>query len=158
MISIIAAVAKNNVIGKKGALPWHLPEDLKHFRRITLGKTVVMGQKTLDSIVAVIGKPLPDRKNVVLTRNLAYKAPEGVVVYYDLNKALSELSDDDIFIAGGGEIFKQTFDLAQKLYITHIDQEPEGDVYFPEITPEKWLKTSEEKREGFSFAIYERKN
>ncbi len=161
-ISIIAAVAKNGVIGKENALPWYLPEDLKRFRALTTGKTVLMGRKTFESIMHKLGKPLPNRTNIVITRDKGYQIPitdsssdERVVVYNNLNKAIEDYKDRDLFIIGGGQIYKQTIDLADVLYITHVDQEIDGDVYFPEIDLSKWQKVEEEKHEGFSFTIYQ---
>lgn len=154
-ISIVAAVAKNRVIGKENALPWYLPEDLKRFRHLTTGKTVLMGRKTFESIMRKLGKPLPNRKNVVVTGNLGYQVPEGVVVYNDLQKAISDLKNEELMIIGGGQIYKQTIDKADILYITHVDQEIDGDVYFPKIDLSKWQKVEEEKHEGFSFVIYQ---
>lgn len=156
-IALIAAVAKNNVIGKKGAMPWYLPEDLKRFKKITTGHVVLMGRKTFESILEHLGKPLPDRTNFVITRDDSYQVPEGVVVYTDLEKALSDYQDQDLYVIGGGEIFSQTFDRADKLYITHIDKEYDGDVFFPEIDPSVWQKAAEEKHEGFEFAEYVKK-
>src|SRR3954465_9619912 len=95
------AVAENLVIGGDNDLPWYLPEDLKHFKKITLGKTVLMGRKTFDSIIKRLNKPLPERKNVVITRQKDYKAPQGVLVFNSLDDALKELSSEDIYIIGG---------------------------------------------------------
>ncbi|MBI4050623.1 MAG: dihydrofolate reductase [Candidatus Doudnabacteria bacterium] len=155
-ISIIAAVAKNGVIGKENALPWYLPEDLKRFKELTSGKTVMMGRKTFESIMKRNGKPLPNRKNVVITKQEDYPVPEGVLVYNDLKKALLDLKSENLFVIGGGEIYRQTIDVAGVLYITHVDQEIEGDVYFPKIGETKWKKVLEERREGFSFVTYMR--
>ena len=155
-LAIIAAVAKNNVIGKRNALPWYIPEDLKRFKLLTTGKTVLMGRKTSDSIIQNLGKPLPNRKNVVITSQSDYRVPDGVVVYNNLKKALEELKNEEVMVSGGGEIYKQTIDFAEKLYITHVDKEVDGDVFFPEIDSNKWKKISEEKHEGFSFTEYER--
>lgn len=156
MIAIIAAVAKNGVIGDKNNLPWYLPEDLKRFKEITAGKTVLMGRKTFESIIARLGKPLPNRLNVVVTRNTSYQVPVGAVVEADIHSAFKNHASGDIFIIGGGEIYKQTIDLADTLYITHIDKEIQGDVSFPKIDSRKWKLESEEKHEGYSFAIYKR--
>src|ERR1700691_1833991 len=101
------AVSENLVIGKGNNLPWHLPEDLKHFKELTIGKTVVMGRKTYESIVARLNKPLPGRKNVVITRQTDYKVPDGVLVFKSLEDAFQELSSNDIYIIGGAEIYKQ---------------------------------------------------
>ncbi|MDP3741604.1 MAG: dihydrofolate reductase [bacterium] len=156
MISLIAAIDKNRVIGHENDLPWYLPEDLKHFRKLTTGMTVLMGRKTYDSIVRRLGKPLPGRKNVVVTRDPAFPAPEGVLVYNDLSKAISDLQNDDLFVIGGGQIFSQTIDLADTLHITHVDMKAPGDIYFPQIDPGKWKKIEEEKHDTFSFCTYKR--
>jgi len=155
-LAIIAAVAKNNVIGKSNSLPWYLPEDLKRFKQLTTGKTVLMGRKTYESVINRLGKPLPNRKNVVITSQVDYSVSEGVIVYNDLNKALDELKNDEVLISGGAKIYEQTIDLVDKLYITHINREVDGDVLFPKIDLNKWKKISEERHEGFSFVEYER--
>lgn len=157
-ISLIAAIDKNRVIGHENDLPWYLPEDLKRFKALTMGKTVLMGRKTYDSIIKRLGKPLPGRKNVVVTRGASFQVPEGVFVYNDLNKAISDLKDEDLFIIGGGEIFKQTIDLADTLYITHVDMEAPGNVFFPEIDAKnkKWQKVEEEGHDNFTFCTYTR--
>ena len=156
MISIIAAVAENNVIGVKNGLPWNLPEDLKHFREITMGKTVLMGRNTFLSIMDILKKPFPGRTNVVISNNPDDKVPEGVLLYNDLEKALQDLADKEVFVAGGAMIFSQMINRVDKLFITHIHKAYEGDVKFPEISPAVWKKTKEEPREGFTFTEYER--
>lgn len=153
---IVAAVAKNNVIGKEGGLPWYIPEDLKHFKELTTGHTVLMGRKTFESIMKRNNKPLPNRTNVVITRDDNFQAPPGVIVYHDLEEALNKLSGQDIYVVGGGQIYKQTIDKADVLYITHVDKDIEGDVYFPEIETDKCKKVEDEKHQGFSFAKYEK--
>lgn len=155
-ISLVAAIDRNNVIGHENALPWYLPEDLKRFRKLTTGKTVLMGRKTFDSIIKRNGKPLPNRKNIVVTRNKDFKAPEGVLVYDDLESALNDHSNEDLFVIGGGQIFEQTIDKAQTLYITHVDIQAQGDIYFPDIDPAKWQKVDEEKHDGHTFCTYKR--
>ena len=105
MLSLIAAIAQNNCIGKNNKLPWHLPEDLKHFKKITAGKTVLMGRKTYESIVGYLGKPLPKRKNLVITRNTNYPVPDQVFVYNSIEKALQDNIDEEIFIIGGAGIY-----------------------------------------------------
>lgn len=155
-ISIIAAVAKNGVIGKEGSLPWYLPEDLQRFRMLTTGKTVLMGRKTFESILRKLGKPLPNRKNVVITRNSAYRVPEGVFLSTDLQKAISDGKNEDLFIIGGGEIYRQTIAEADVLYLTQVNQEIDGDVYFPEIDLTKWQKAEEEQHKDFTFTKYKK--
>ncbi len=144
-ISLIAAVGKNRVIGNHGRLPWSLPADMKYFRDATRGHAVVMGRKTYESV----GHPLPDRTNIVVTRQEGYSAP-GCVVVASLDDAfakaaeVAEIADgakstnDEIFVIGGGELYKESIARADKLYITQVAAAPEGDAYFPEIDPAVW--------------------
>jgi dihydrofolate reductase len=156
MIAIIAAVAKNNIIGVKNELPWYLPEDLKRFKQLTLGKTVVMGRKTYDSIISRLKKPLPGRTSVVISRqNL--QLPSGVELYNSLDEALASHQGQDIFIIGGQQIFNQSLDLADTLYITYLNKDYEGDAFFPKIDESYWQMTEDEKHEGYSFLIYKKK-
>jgi len=157
-LTLVAAVAKNGVIGASNALPWYIPEDLKHFKQVSTGKTVLMGRNTFDSIMERLKKPLPDRINVVVTRNLDFKAPDGVLVFRDLDSALTYLSDrDEVIVAGGGQIYSQTINRADKLILTEVDKEIEGDVYFPEYDKTNWKETQREDINGFSWVEYERK-
>lgn len=156
MLTLIAAVATNGVIGKNNELPWHLPEDLKHFKTLTTGHTVLMGRKTFESIVTRLGKPLPERKNIVITRQTDYQVPEGVFVYQDIETALKNHAEEKIFVIGGAEMYRQTIDLADTLEITHVDQTVDGDATFPFIDPKIWHPTAEEKHEDFSFVTYSR--
>lgn len=157
MIALIAAVAKNGVIGANNDLPWNLPEDLKRFRALTVGKTVIMGRKTFDSIFTRLGKPLPNRTNVVITRQTDIKLPDGVIVQSSIEDALRSHGGSDIFVIGGGEIFRQTIELADTLYITHVHTEVEGDSHFPKIDLKKWKLVSDEAQSGgYSFATYKR--
>ncbi len=156
MLSIIAAVANKNVIGVKNDLPWNIPEDLKRFRVLTSGKTVLMGRNTYLSIVGRLGKPLPNRTNIVISNNPEDKFPEGVISYNNLDKALEDLKDKDVFVIGGAMIYKQLLPKADKLYITHIDKDYEGDAFFPEIDLSIWKKVWQEPHEGFSFVNYEK--
>lgn len=157
MITLVAAVAKNGVIGKNGALPWHLPEDLKHFKEITMGKKVLMGRVTFDSILARIGKPLPNRTNIVVSSDTNYQVPEGVELYNSLDKVLDKYADEEICVAGGASIYDQTINKADRLYITKIHQNYKGDVYFPPIDKQTWLELTCENHEGYSFVTYERR-
>ncbi|HLC69525.1 MAG TPA: dihydrofolate reductase [Patescibacteria group bacterium] len=138
-IVIVAAIAKNNVIGSNNALPWHYPEELKWFKEITEGKTILMGRRTFESILAKQGKPLKKRKHIILTHDLSYRVPDGVFIYHDLKKALKDL-EETIYVIGGGTVYKQTTDLAQEMYITHIDKEYSGDVFFPSLHESDWKK------------------
>ncbi len=127
-LSLIAAVARNGAIGKDNTLLWRLPEDLKFFKRTTLGCPVIMGRKTWDSI----GRPLPGRRNIVVTRNTAWRA-EGAEVCHDLDSALVATANaPKVFVIGGGELYAQSLPLADELVLTEVDADFEGDTFFPE--------------------------
>src|SRR5690554_4301150 len=134
MLAAMVAVSKNGVIGKDNALPWHYKRDLQYFKEVTMGHTVLMGRKTFDSIVKKLGRPLPGRKNVVVTHNPLFSYPE-VEVVLDLKEyvAKHKNTEEEIFVIGGAQIFKETLAMCDSLYITHIDKEYEGDVFFPEV-------------------------
>ena len=137
-LSIIVAMSKNRVIGKDNKMPWHLSNDLKNFKKITIGKTIVMGRLTYDSI----GKPLPERKNIVLSRNLI---DSNVFIFDNFEEVLNfTKNEDEVFIIGGQDIYSQTIDKVNKLYLTTIDANIEGDKYFPEIDISKWKKIRSE--------------
>lgn len=155
--SLIAAVAKNNCIGVNNKIPWNIPEDFKYFKETTMGKTCLMGQTTFESILGYLGKPLPGRKTVVITLDKNFKAPEGVRVYNSLDQAFTELKDEDVFVCGGASIYRQTIERVDRLYITIVNLEPQGDVYFPTINPEIWEETSRDDRGDFAFVIYSKK-
>lgn len=158
MIALIAAVAQNGAIGVKGALPWHLPEDLKRFKALTSGRTVLMGRKTFESIIASLGTPLPNRKNVVITRQAEYGVQwPGIETSLSVEDALRAHVSEDIFIIGGGEIYKETIGLADRLFITEVRKDVEGDTYFPEINPAEWQEVAREDRGEYSFVEYARK-
>ena len=154
--SLIAAVAKNNCIGKNNKIPWNIPEDFQYFKKITLGKTCLMGQATFESILDYLGKPLPGRETVVLTLNKDYVAPKDVRVFNSLDEAFEKLKNEDVFICGGASIYRQTINRVDTLYITHIDQTPEGDTFFPEIDKNIWKETDREDHSGFSFVTYKK--
>jgi dihydrofolate reductase len=158
MINIIVATSKNRVIGNNNSLIWSLPADLKRFKQITTGNTVVMGRKTYESI----GKPLPNRRNIIITRDTNYLVDNCVIVN-SLEEALM-LCNNDCFIIGGGEIYNQSIGIADKIYLTLIQEDFEGDTYFPEIG-EEWTKVSREDFEPdeknahkYSFINYEKYN
>jgi len=156
MFSLIAAVAKNNCIGKNNKIPWNIPEDFQYFKKTTLGKTCVMGQRTFESIMGYLGKPLPGRQTVVVSSTPNYQVPAGVRVFSSLDEAFDKLKDEDVFICGGASIYKQTIDRVDKLYITWVDQEPDGDTFFPKVDLAIWKEISREAHPGFSFVIYEK--
>lgn len=162
MISLIAAIGKNNELGKDNSLLWHLPADMQHFRDTTRGHTVIMGRKTFESI----GKALPGRKNILITRNKNFRFPE-VEVWNSLDALLSRMplgTEEESFVIGGAEIYKELIDKADKLYITHVDGEfREADTFFPLIDLSKWQKLKStfrtkdaENPYDMEFAEYER--
>ncbi len=156
---MIVAVATNGVIGRDGELPWHLPDDLKFFKRITLGKPVVMGRKTWESI----GRPLPGRHNVIITRSTGYAA-EGASVVHSPAKAMDLLADEpEVMIIGGGGIYRAFFEDAACLYVTEVEASVEGDATFPKINEAEWRESSREAHaaderhaHAFQFVTYER--
>lgn len=159
MISLIAALDRNRVIGVRNALPWRLPDDLKRFKALTLDHRVVMGRKTFESI----GRPLPSRANLVVTRQMGY-APEGVQVVHDLDAALTARADEEVFVIGGAEVYAQTIDRADRLYLTEVETAVEGgDAFFPVIDRLRWRLAERidhvaDAKHAFSYAhlIYER--
>lgn len=163
-ISIIVAKAENDVIGKDNTLIWHLPADMKHFRSKTSGHCVITGRKNYESIPEKF-RPLPNRTNIVITRQVDYSAP-GAIVVDSIEKALKkakELADSETFIIGGAEIYKQSMNLVDKLYITEIRHSFDGDVSFPSINSGVWKKTKEENfkkddtnKYDYSFVEYEK--
>ena len=156
MISLIAAVARNRVIGKDNQLLWHLPEDMQYFREITRGKPVIMGRKTWESLPDAF-RPLPGRHNIVVSRNPSYLAP-GATLAGSLEEAIRKAGDDvEVFVIGGAELYRQALPLAQKLYLTEIDQDFEGDACFPDIDPSLWnIRSCNKGGTGFTFVVYEK--
>ncbi len=164
-LSLIVAAAENGTIGKDNKMPWHLPEDLKYFKRVTMGKPVVMGRKTFESI----GKPLPGRSNIVVTRNPAYQAA-GVDVLHDMNSVEAHCEDlavfedfSEVMIIGGAELYRQVLPEADRIYLTRIHAEIEGDAAFPELDSKNWKLISEEHHQAdgdnpydYSFCVLER--
>ena len=153
-LSIIVAHDSNLVIGKEGGLPWHYSEDLKFFKKTTMGSPMLMGRGVFEELNE---KPLPDRKNVVLSRSRSY---DHVPTFKSIDEALDYLSDEEqVFIIGGGEIYNQTIDRADELIITQIKKEYEGDTFFPEYRDQiskTWKEVWREEHEEFSFVKYER--
>jgi dihydrofolate reductase len=141
MITLIAACSENRVIGKAGKLIWHIPEDLKRFKKLTLGNPIVMGRKTFESI----GKPLPGRTNIILTRDKNFKM-EGCLVYNKISDILEIFEKNNIFVIGGGEIYKQFLDKADRIELTLIHKNFDGDTYFPQIGGEWEITHSENSK------------
>ncbi|MHC4989348.1 MAG: dihydrofolate reductase [Planctomycetota bacterium] len=159
-VAVIVAHAENRVIGRDGQLPWHLPEDLRRFRRLTTGHAIVMGRLTYESV----GRPLPHRRNIVLSRRLR-SAPEGVELAPDLDAALAlpGMASSTVFVAGGAEVYRAALPRADRLYLTVVHADVEGDVLFPEVDFEDWRLIEDERRDAderhehaFSFRVYTR--
>lgn len=154
-IILIAAMAKNRVIGRGNTIPWHIPGEQQRFKGMTMGHTLVMGRKTFESI----GRPLPGRKTVIISRNREYQAA-GCVVVPSLAAAIALCPETEtVFIAGGGEIYQQALDLADSIYLTVLDREVEGDILFPEFDLKRFQKISSERVEGpepYTFTIFSR--
>ena len=172
MYSLIVAVGKNNEIGKNNQLLWHIPEDLKNFKKITTGKTVIMGRNTYKSI----GRALPNRTNIVLSRNFLetdekvkedkkkYENETTKLEFYDdFQKIIEKYKDlkEEIFIIGGGEIYKKSLEMGiiKRIYMSRVDfSDNEADAYFPKIDLDKWITLTEENHDGWKFCIYEKFN
>jgi len=166
IISFIAALSKNRVIGKNNDLPWHLPDDMKYFMQTTKAHYVIMGRKNYDSIPEKF-RPLPNRTNVVVTRQKSFNAP-GCVVVHSLEDGIEQArrgNEQEAFIIGGAEIFKSGFPFSQRLYLTEIAAEVGGDTYFPEWNAAEWKEISRQHHPvdarhafAFDFVVYERKS
>jgi dihydrofolate reductase len=162
IISCIVAVAKNNVIGKDNDIPWYLPADLQYFKKVTLNHAVIMGRNCYESI----GRPLPKRTNIIVTRD-PYFISSVCYVVRSIEEALSTAmaqGEEEVFIIGGGQIYEQTKGIWDKLYVTEVDLEVEGDIYFPEISLDEWRLISadpqvknEKNIHDYTFKLYERK-
>lgn len=142
-ISLIVAAADNNIIGGDNKMLWHIPEDFKHFKNVTMGKPCIMGRKTFESIVASLGKPLPGRVNIVISRkNPQY---EGALTVKDLDEAFDQASKvegvSEIMVVGGAQIYAQALPHADKIYLTRVHQSPEGDASFPALDMNEWTET-----------------
>ncbi len=160
-ISLIVAAATNHVIGKEGKMPWHLPADMKHFKNITWGMPVLMGRKTFESLA----KPLPGRKNIVVSRQPGWSAA-GVVVVQSIEDGLfvaGQADMQEVMVIGGGEIYRALYEKAKRIYLTRVEAEPEGDTFFPNINPEFWFLASQQNHEAdekndynYSFQVWDR--
>jgi len=163
-LSIVAAVARNAVIGNGNRLPWSLPEDLKRFRRLTLGHAVIMGRNTFESIIATAGKPLAGRKNIVVTRSPDW-ARSGCQTARSLEAALAAVHEpQDAFVIGGADIYALALPVACRLYMTEIERDFDGDAFFPEFDRSGWREVSRESRVvggaggfGYDFVVYDRR-
>ena len=163
MISCLLAMDRNQGIGYNNDLPWHLPEDLKYFRRVTMGHTIVMGRKTFDSI----GKALPGRRNIIMTRDANFDHPEGTEVIHSVDALLllnKQSPNEEFFVIGGADIFRQVLPVTDRLYITFIDAQYKADTFFPEINWDEWnlisSKSGEQQQEAgveYQFRVFEKK-
>ena len=159
-LSLVVAASSNNVIGRDGGLPWHLPDDLRQFKRLTTGKAVIMGRSTYESI----GRPLPDRRNIVMTRNADYVA-DGCDVVSSVSEAIDALEGaEEAMIIGGAQVYRDFLPLADRIYLTRVQAEVEGDTYFPEIDEATWRLVSsehhgadEKHRYAFDVMVFERR-
>lgn len=151
-LTLVAAMGRNRVIGADGEMPWHLPEDLKHFKATTAGGTMLMGRATWEAI----GRPLPGRTTIVLTRDPHWSAP-GALVAHSLPEALTSAPDKELFVVGGGQIYRDCLPLATRLVLTEIDLEPDGDTTFPDVDPLDWREAGRDRRDGFAFVTYLRR-
>ena len=164
-VSLIVAMASNRCIGINNELPWKLPEDLKYFKQVTSGKAIIMGRTTYDSL----GRPLPNRTNIVMTRDASWEGPIGTRVVHSLEAALA-LADavavsnyqDEVVVIGGAEIYAQLLPQVERMYITEVHTEVAGDVFFPEINTVEWQEISRQKHSdetsgiGYDFVVYDR--
>lgn len=163
-IILVAAVAENNALGKDNAMIWHLPNDFKHFKSLTSGHFILMGRKTFESFA----KPLPNRTHLIISRNKNYQVPENCFVFATIEEAIQfaeNQKQEKLFVIGGGEIYKQTIDLATELSITEVHESFEADTYFPEIDKNIWKavefvhhEMDEKHKQDFDIITYKRKN
>ena len=151
-ITVLAAVGANRAIGRNGDMPWHLPQDLAHFKATTMGHTMVMGRKTYDAI----GRALPGRRTIVITRQKGWHAP-GVEVAHSLADALALAGPTEVFVIGGGQVYQEAMPFADQMMLTEIEQSPEADVFFPEFDLDHWHEVVRERHDGFAFVTYVRR-
>jgi dihydrofolate reductase len=154
-LTLVAAYADDRVIGDHGRIPWHLPEDFAHFKATTMGGVLVMGRATYDSI----GRPLPGRATIVLTRDPGWSA-DGVLVAHSLDEALSLAAEQpgETFVVGGTQVYEQALPLATHQVLTEVDLSPEGDARYPELDLDEWVETKREPHDGFTWVWWERRS
>jgi dihydrofolate reductase len=164
--ALIVAMSQNRVIGRNNQLPWYLPGDLKYFKQATMGKPIIMGRKTWDSI----GRPLPGRMNVIISRNTQWRAPDGTVAAASLSEAMNKASahaelegSEEVMIIGGGQIYAEALPVVDRMYITKVHADIDGDAFFPEVNWEEWKEIGREDFSAsgnnpydYSFVIYQR--
>jgi dihydrofolate reductase len=162
-VTLVAALARNRVIGRDNRLPWRLPADLRRFKALTLGRPVVMGRRTFESIRSALGGPLPGRQNIVVTRDAAYGAA-GCVIAGSLDAALAAVRDaEEVFVIGGEQLYRAALPIADRLQLTEIDADFDGDAWFPEFAASEWRVASRESHapspefaHPYAFVVYER--
>jgi dihydrofolate reductase len=155
-LSLIVAAADNNVIGINNKMPWHIPEDFKHFKSITMGKPCIMGRKTYESILNQLGKPLPGRDSIVISRK-GFEDTRAIITS-SLDRAIEKaqmLASGEIMVIGGAQIYELAMPKADTIYLTRVHQRPEGDAFFPELD-ETWQQVAGEDHDGYSFLKFER--
>jgi dihydrofolate reductase len=151
-LSLIVAMARNRVIGADNRIPWHLPDDLKMFKRLTMGHHIVMGRKTYESI----GRLLPGRTTVIVTRQRGY-AVTGAITAHSLHDAINAAArDDEIFVIGGAELFREALPIADRIHLSLVDAEPDGDTWMPEFDRSQWTEVSSEEKTGYRYVLLER--
>ena len=152
-VTLVAAVAANGVIGRDGGLPWRLPQDMRHFKALTTGHVLVMGRRTYESI----GRPLPGRTTVVLTRDPGWRA-DGALVARDIGEALAlgRSVDEQVFVVGGAQVYAAALPYADRMVVTHLDEPIEGDTHFPPVDWAQWQETGRQSYDGFAVVTYER--
>lgn len=163
MISVIVAAGENDVIGKQNAIPWYLSRDLKNFKELTTGHVVIMGRKTFESIIARIGKPLPNRKNVVITRQEGFIAPPDCVIASSWEDAIKKTAGEEVFVCGGEAVYAAALPCADRLFLTRVRISPDGEVKLPSIDFTKWKlvheevwKKDEKNEHDATYQIYDR--
>jgi dihydrofolate reductase len=155
-IALIAALANDGTIGHEGKIPWHISADLKRFKQSTMGHAIIMGRKTFESI----GRPLPGRKNLILTRNRAFQAPEGAWTFPSLDDALKfcrEQKESIVFIIGGAEVYREALAIADTLLLTHVHSDVTGDTKFPQLNHSEWIETARQNLPECTFVEYKRR-
>ncbi|MCI0533320.1 dihydrofolate reductase [bacterium] len=164
VVSIIVAHDRNRLIGNGDRIPWHLPKDLARFKKITLGRPIIVGRKTFETFLSLLGHPLPGRRNIVVTRDGSYAVPDGAEVARSFEDALRRASDvSEVFVVGGAEIYRHAIPYARRLYMTFVDGMFEGDTYFPMVDYGEWREISSETHPAddknpyaHRFSIYEK--
>lgn len=153
-VTLVAAVASNGVIGAGGGIPWRVPGEQVTFKRLTMGHVLVMGRRTYESI----GRPLPGRTTIVVTRDPQWSAPDGVLVCADVQEALRKAAtiDAEVYVAGGAQVYGEALPHADRIVLTRVDAAPVGDTYFPDLDWEQWREVSREPHDGFTVMTYER--